>query len=300
MQEILVIGSSNTDMVMSVDEIPVPGQTVIGGNFRVFGGGKGANQAIAARRAGGRVKFLFSVGNDPFGEAALRSMRREDIDITHALVLDGAPSGVALIFVDARGENCIGVAPGANARLSPGYLEQHAAIFANAAFLLLQLEIPIAAVSCAAGLARAHAVPVILNPAPAAPIPDDVLRGLFCMTPNESEAEQLSGLRVTDTRSAEQAADVLLGRGVQNVIITMGGNGALLKGAAGLHHEPAPAVEVVDTTAAGDTFNGVLAATLAEGLGLHDAMRVAVRAASLSVTRRGATDSIPRREDYRT
>jgi len=298
MKNLLVLGSSNTDMVISMDEIPVPGQTVMGKSFDVFGGGKGANQAIAARRAGGMVRFLVSVGDDVDGRAALERYRHEGIDIGSAQVLADTASGVALIFVDANGENSIAVAPGANARLAPSYVEAHAACFASADLLLMQLEVPIESVKHAAALAHRSRIPVILNPAPAAELPDSLLDGIYCLTPNETEAEQLSGQRVTDLTSAERAADALLARGVRNVIITLGRLGALLKGETGLHHEPAPAVDVVDTTAAGDTFNGILAALLAEGNALPRAMKFAVRGAALSVGRRGAAESIPYRAEY--
>jgi len=298
MGHILVIGSSNTDMVISVDEIPVPGQTVLGDSFGVFGGGKGANQAIAARRAGAMVRFLVSVGDDPFGKTALDSYRREGIDTSGAQVLAGTPSGVALIFVGPRGENSIGVAPGANAHLGPEYIEAMSDSFSDAGLLLMQLEIPMEAVQRAAELAAERGVPVLLNPAPAAPIPDAVMSQLYCLTPNESETEQLTGKHIESPDDAEQAADALLARGVRNVIITLGERGAFLKGEAGMLHAPAPAVDVVDTTAAGDTFNGILAAALGEGLQLTNAMQLAVRGASLSVCRRGAADSIPHRNEY--
>ena len=298
MKNLLVLGSSNTDMVVSVDEIPVPGQTVIGKSFAVFGGGKGANQAIAARRAGANVRFLVSVGDDAHGSTALQTYRREGIDVGGAQVLADTPSGVALIFVAANGENCIAVAPGANAGLDPAYVDAQSASFASADILLMQLEVPVESVRHATALAAQSGIAVILNPAPAAALPERLLDGIYCLTPNATEAEQLSGQRVTDIESAERAADALLARGVRNVIVTLGNLGALLKGETGLHHEPAPVVEVVDTTGAGDTFNGILAALLAEGCALTTAMKLAVRGAALSVGRRGATDSIPHRAEY--
>ena len=298
MKNLLVLGSSNTDMVVSVDEIPVPGQTVIGKSFEIFGGGKGGNQAIAARRAGANVKFLVSVGDDTYGGTALERYRREGIDVGSAQILAGTPSGIALIFVAANGENCIAVASGANPRLDPAYIDAQSASFASADMLLMQLEVPVDSISHAAALARRSGVAVILNPAPAAVLPESLLDGIYCLTPNATEAEQLSGQRVTDLESAERAADALLARGVRNVIITLGRLGALLKGETGLHHEPAPVVEIVDTTGAGDTFNGILAALLTEGYALTEATRLAVRGAALSVGKRGAADSIPQRADY--
>lgn len=298
MQNILVIGSSNTDMVMSVDDIPAPGQTVMGRDFATFGGGKGANQAVAARRAGGSVCFISSVGNDDFGRTAIDSYEREGIDTKRIQVVDGTPSGIAMIFVSSHGENCIGVSPGANAELSAEFLAQNTAAFAEAEIILVQLEIPMGAVERAVELAKKHGAKVVLNPAPAAPLSDAILDGLYCITPNQTEAEALTGIRVVDTDSAELAANALRQRGVRNVIVTLGANGALLCSADGVHHQPAEEVDVVDTTAAGDTFNGILAAVLAEGRPLRDGMRLAVRGASLSATRPGAADSIPRRDEF--
>ena len=293
MKSILVVGSSNTDMVIRVPELPKPGQTITGGEFQVFGGGKGANQAIAARRAGAKVVFIASVGDDDFGKAAIASIRGEGIETTAIEVDYNAPSGVALIFVNDDGENCIGVAPGANARLTPETLirQQHA--FDTAGLLLIQLEAPIETVAAAVSMAANRDLPVILNPAPAKQLSDDVLNNLFCLTPNQSEAEALTGIAVSDVDTAVAAADVLLGRGVQNVVVTLGANGALLRNADGTHHQPAEAVNVVDTTGAGDTFNGVLAAMIVKGHTLPEAMERAVAAASISVQTAGAVASIP-------
>jgi ribokinase len=294
MKSILVVGSSNTDMVIRVQELPKPGQTVSGDDFQVFAGGKGANQAIAAQRAGGRVTFIAAVGDDDFGKSAIDTLSSEGIETTGIEVDSKAPSGVALIFVSGSGENCIAVAPGANARLTPETLLRQQYAFDNADLLLVQLETPIASVAAAISMAASRDVPVILNPAPAQPLSDEMLNGIFCLTPNESEAEALTGIAVLDEITAVAAADVLLRRGVQNVVITLGANGALLRNADGTHHQTAESVNVVDTTGAGDTFNGVLAAMIVKGDTLAEAMKTAVAAASVSVQSAGAIASIPR------
>jgi len=293
MSSILVVGSSNTDMVIRVPELPKPGQTITGGEFQIFGGGKGANQAIAARRAGAKVVFIAAVGDDDFGKTAIASIRAEGIETTAIEVDYKAPSGVALIFVNDDGENCIGVAPGANARLTPETLIRQQHVFDAADLLLVQLEAPMETVAAAVSMATSRAVPVILNPAPAKQLSDDVLNNLFCLTPNQTEAEALTGISVSDEDSAVAAADVLLGRGVQNVVVTLGAKGALLRNADGTHHQPAEPVSVVDTTGAGDTFNGVLAAMIVKGKTLPEAMATAVAAATISVQSAGAIPSIP-------
>ena len=294
MKSILVVGSSNTDMVIRIPKLPKPGQTISGGEFQIFGGGKGANQAIAARRAGAKVTFIAAVGNDDFGKTAIASIRAEGIETTGIEVDYEAPSGVALIFVNDDGENCIAVAPGANARLTPEILirQQHA--FDAAGLLLVQLEAPMETVAAAVSMAASCDIAVILNPAPAKQLSDEILRDLYCLTPNESEAEALTGIAVVDETSAVTAADALLDRGVQNVVVTLGANGALLRNADGTHHQAAELVDVVDTTGAGDTFNGVLAAMIVKGLSLPEAMATAVSAASISVQSAGAVASIPR------
>ena len=214
-------------MVIRVPELPHPGETVAGGEFEVFGGGKGANQAIAARRAGGDVQFIAAVGNDEFGKSAIATFAAEGIDISGVHVIDDAPSGVAMIFVNHAGENCIGVAPGANARLTPELLSGPQDAFGKADVLLLQLETPLETVAAAVEIAAANNLPVVLNPAPATQLSDQILKNVYCLTPNSNEAEAMTGVAISDEKSAVVAAEVLLGRGVQNVVITLGGHGAL-------------------------------------------------------------------------
>ncbi|MDH5621066.1 MAG: ribokinase [Gammaproteobacteria bacterium] len=298
MKSILVIGSSNTDLVIRVPSLPLPGQTVLGGRFETFGGGKGANQAVAARRAGATVRFLGAVGDDDYGRTAIDNFAAEDIDTSLVQVIAGVPSGVATILVGNNGENSIAVAPGANARLSPDHLRRQSDLLVDTSLVLLQLEIPMDTVITAVELAYRQGTPCILNPAPAAALPDAVLKKLYCITPNETEAEFLTGMKIIDRESALQAAEALLQRGVRNVVITMGARGALLHNADETHHEKAARVTAVDTTAAGDTFNGVLAAMIAEGQSLRESVRLAVAAATRSVQTAGAIASIPRRSDF--
>ena len=287
MKNILVIGSTNTDMVIRVSNLPLAGQTVLGDRFQVFEGGKGANQAVAARRAGGKVRFLTAVGNDNFGKAAIDTFKTEGIDTSAVQVIDGAPTGVALIFVNHGGENCIAVAAGANAHITPEVVDQYSQLSADVSYLLMQLETPMAAVETAVALARQNDVRVILNPAPAAALSDTVLTTLFCITPNETELEALTGVEIRNVHNAADAASVLLQRGVQNVVVTMGAAGALICNSDGVHHEQAKAIKVVDTTGAGDIFNGVFTAMLAADEHPRDAVRLAVAAASLSVQTAG-------------
>ena len=283
MKNILVIGSSNTDMVVRVGGLPLPGETVLGDQFQIFAGGKGANQAVAAQRAGATVRFLGAVGSDDFGKAAIDALVDEGIDTDAVQVIGGVPSGVALILVDQNGENCIAVAPGANAHITPEVVLEYGHIFRDVGFLLVQLEMPMDAVEKAIALAAENDVKVILNPAPAASLSDTLLKNLFCITPNASELKTLTGKDVRNAKTAAAAASVLLQRGVQNVVVTLGEAGALICNSDGTHHEKAVAVQVVDTTGAGDTFNGVFTAKLAAGKSLRDALRLAVAAATLSV-----------------
>jgi len=294
LNSVLVIGSSNTDMVIRIPTLPRPGETISGGEFQTFSGGKGANQAIAARRAGAKVTFIAAVGDDDLGRSAVDVYASEGVDISGIQVLTETASGVAFIFVSKDGENCIGVAPGANACLSADALLGQKHAFHRADILLLQLETPLDTVRTAIEIASRDATPVVLNPAPVARLPDDLLDGLFCITPNETEAEALSGVPVVDADSASSAADWLLDRGVRNVVVTLGARGALLKNNDTTIFQPAKPVTVVDSTGAGDTFNGYFAAMLANGKSLAAALEIAVGAATTSVQSAGAIASIPR------
>mgnify|MGYP000695871596 CR=1 FL=1 len=294
---IVVVGSSNTDMIVRLERLPRPGETVLGGRFSTAAGGKGANQAVAAARAGGRVAFVGRVGDDAFGREALRGFRRDRLRVSRVARDPRAPSGVALICVAANGENSIAVAPGANARLSAADVRRAAGEFAAGSVLLAQLEIPLAAVRAAVDLAAARGMTVILNPAPARPLARGLLRRVNLLTPNETEAEILSGITIKTPADAVRAAAKLRGMGVGAVVITLGAKGALVADAQGCDWAPGFRVRAVDTTAAGDVFNGALAVALAEGRSLREAVRFANAAAALSVTRLGAQPSAPWRRE---
>ena len=299
MKKILVVGSSNTDLIIKVPEIPRPGETLLGGEFMTFPGGKGANQAVAAARAGGDVIFIASVGNDSYGEEAIKGYRLDNINTEDIKVCKGVPSGIAMITISAKGENAITVASGANAELSPADLEEAEEAFLEADYMLIQLETPLETVQKAVELCVEFNTLVILNPAPAADLSDEILKRVSILTPNETEAERLTGIIVGDELSAAAAADALHKRGVPTVIITMGAAGAYLSDSATGTRIMVPGfkVEVMDTTAAGDTFNGQLAVALSEGMKIEDAIVRAHGAAALSVQKLGAQSSIPRREE---
>lgn len=297
MPKILVIGSSNTDMVVRAGRLPRPGETVLGGTFFMNPGGKGANQAVAAARLGGQVAFVCKTGDDLFGSEARRLFREEGIDTSHLLTDPSAPSGVALITVDRQAENCIVVAPGANANLTPDDLRRAASAFEQADIVLLQLEIPMETVEQAALTACATGKRVILNPAPATAIPARLLAALDLITPNETEAEAITGIRIADRRTADEAARRLAATGAKQVVITLGAQGALVYEAGQSRIVEGYPVRAVDTTAAGDVFNGALVVALAEGKPLAEAARFACKAAAISVTRPGAQGSIPTRAE---
>lgn len=294
---LVVVGSSNTDMILRLDRLPRPGETRLGGAFALAAGGKGANQAVAAARAGGRVTFVACVGRDLFGNQALAGFRRDGLDTRWVRRDRTAPSGVALIFVARNGENCIAVASGANAHLTPADVHRARAAITRAAAVLLQLESPLPTVQVAAALAHGAGVRVMLNPAPARPLPDALLRRVTWLTPNETEAEALTGVPVRGERAAARAAERLLARGVEAVILTLGKRGAFVAAGELRQRVPGFRVRAVDTVAAGDVFNGALAVALGEGRPLLEAVRFANAAAALSVTRPGAQPSAPRRAE---
>ncbi len=296
-KRIVVIGSSNTDMIIKIDRIPRPGETVIGGHFSTAPGGKGANQAVAAARAGGDVAFVGRVGNDIFGNEALKGFVADNIDIEHIIKDTTAPSGVASIFVDRNGQNSIAVACGANANLSPADIEAAEKTIASADILVMQLETPIETVTAAAVMAHADGVKVILNPAPAQPLTDDLLKTVSILTPNETEAELLTGIGIENEDDARKAAQALLARGVATVMVTLGENGVIIATADCVKRVDAFKVDPVDTTAAGDAFNGALAVAIAEGSRLEKAVLFANAAAAMSVTKLGAQPSAPRRDE---
>lgn len=295
--EILVIGSSNTDMVIKAGRLPIPGETVLGGSFFMNSGGKGANQAVAAARLGGTVSLIAKVGNDIFSRQAIDLFKKEDIDISGILVDTIYPSGVALITVNEGGENCIVVAPGANGRLSPLDIQNSSSEIERASVILTQLEIPLETVEYAVDHAAKKNKTIILNPAPAVSLADELLKKISVITPNQKEAEMLTGIKVVDDVSAGQAALLLHQKGVKSVIITMGSKGAYFSRDQKRGHIDAPQIKAIDTTAAGDVFNGALAVALSEGMKIEDAASFACKAASISVTRMGAQASAPFRHE---
>ena len=294
---IAVVGSLNMDLVVRVPRMPVPGETLIGHDFHVIPGGKGANQAVAAARLGAQVTMIGRVGDDDFGRAQQRNLAQEGIGVTHVSVDPEEATGIALITLDAAGQNSIILAPGANMRLTVAHVEAAAQTIADAEILICQLESPLEVVTRAIELARAQGVRVILNPAPARPLDTDLLHLVDYLIPNESETTLLTGIQVTDLSSAEKAAANLRERGVSTVILTLGEQGALLANARGMIHVPGYSVEVVDTTAAGDAFVGGFAVALAEGQLLQEAVRFANAAGALAVTRLGAQPSLPTRRE---
>lgn len=294
---ICVIGSSNTDMVVKSSRIPKPGETILGGQFLMNAGGKGANQAVAAARLGGEVMFVARVGNDLFGREAKKHFQAEKINTEFIMLDDTLPSGVALINVDEQGENSIAVAPGANAVLNEHQVDQVLDALAGPAILLLQLEIPVSAVEYAIRKGSKAGHRMILNPAPAQQLSKRIFPYLSIITPNESEAALLTGIPTSDTAGIVAAAKALQQWGVDTVIITLGDKGAYIHGTNLQKFVPSPRVTPVDTTGAGDCFNGALAVGLSEGLSLEQAAHFACAAASQSVSRMGAQQAMPFRHE---
>ena len=297
-KKILVLGSVNADHVLDVQSFPTPGETKVGSNYHVVAGGKGANQAVACARLGGATQFLACVGDDAEGHSTIASLATDGMDTSTIEIVDHCRTGVALIFVNTQGENCIGISAEANAKLTPEKILQNEDLIANADYLLMQLEIPIESVTLAAEIARNNQTQVIFNPAPAAAaIPDKLLSCTDIITPNQTEAEILTGVSVNSADEAARAATLLHEYGIKIVVITMGKSGAFVSDESGNRMISGPVVQAVDTTAAGDTFNGALVVALAEGKSLDQAVNFANAAGALSVTKAGAQPSVPWRRE---
>jgi ribokinase len=297
MGRIVVVGSLNMDLVFRVARAPAAGETLTGRSFSTAPGGKGANQAIACARMGARVAMVGCVGADDFGATLRQGLIGDGVDATLVTQVGDAPTGVALVMVEDGGQNRIVVAPGANARVTPGSLEAARGTIAAADMLVLQLETPLDAVTRAAEIARAAGRKVMLNPAPAQPLPDRVWPSIDILAPNESEASALAGVTVVDVDSACEAARRLRARGVGLVVVTLGARGVVIADAVGERHYPAFPAQALDTTAAGDTFLGAFAAGLTEGLDTVAAAELGQRAAAICVAREGAQPSIPFRRE---
>ena len=293
---ILVIGSSNTDMTAKTAELPRPGETVLGGVFTMGAGGKGANQAVATQRLGGKVKFICKVGKDMFGDNSIAQYEKEGLD-TSGILRSNLPSGVALIYVDSHAENCIVVASGANGDLTEDDIEKSRKDLESCDILLLQLESPIPSVLKAAKIAHQAGKTVVLNPAPACPLPEELFRNIDLFIPNETELSTFSGMPVTSQEEAQAAAKAMQAKGVGKLIVTMGSKGALICEGGPSVFVPAHKVKAVDTTAAGDTFCGALCVAISEGKSLKEAAEFACAASALTVQKMGAQNSIPYRKD---
>jgi ribokinase len=293
---ILVIGSSNTDMTVVADRLPVPGETVLGGKFAMGQGGKGANQAVAAQRLGGNVSFICKIGRDIFGENSLKEYQKDGIDTSKVMFSD-QPSGVALISVDTQAENCIVVASGANGDITVEDIEANRKDIEEAAILLLQLEIPVDAVVRAAKIGHEAGVYVVLNPAPACDLPEEIYQYLSLIIPNQTEIALMTGIQANDEEGAANAVKALQSKGTKDVIVTMGSKGSMVYHDGQATFVPSKKVNAVDTTAAGDTYCGGLCVALAEGKDIIEAAKFATASSALTVQKRGAQDSIPYRKD---
>lgn len=298
MGKIIVAGSSNIDMTAYVKTLPRPGETIGNGRFLQANGGKGANQAVAAARLGGDVVFLTCVGDDMQGRMLKEVFALDGIHTEYMKFSSTSPTGTALIFVADDGENCIAVAPGANGELLPEDIDAAADAFSGASWLLLQLEVPLKTVFHAVDVAYEKGIKVILNPAPiSGTIPQEVLRKLWLITPNETEAEKLTGIKIDSEEDAYRASQALLAQGVQNVIVTLGSTGSVICNASSREFVPARKVEAVDTVGAGDVYNGALVTALSEGKSLPEAALFATLASSIAVTRPGAQTGVPHRPE---
>ncbi|MBS3047316.1 ribokinase [Enterobacter mori] len=294
---LVVLGSINADHILNLETFPTPGETVTGNQYQVAFGGKGANQAVAAGRSGANITFIACTGDDDTGERVRKQLASDNIDVSPVSVVEGESTGVALIFVNAEGENVIGIHAGANAALTTERVEAQRAIISGADALLMQLESPVESVLAAAKIAHENHTTVVLNPAPARVLSDELLALVDIITPNETEAEKLTGIRVENDDDAARAARALHDKGIGTVIITLGSRGVWASVNGEGRRVPGFKVKAIDTIAAGDTFNGALVTALLEGKRMDDAIRFAHAAAAIAVTRKGAQPSVPWRKE---
>ncbi|GKX61191.1 ribokinase [Leminorella grimontii] len=296
-KKLAVLGSINADHILNVQEFPRPGETITGQGYRISFGGKGANQAVAAGRSGADITFIACVGEDDVGRQVRRQLEQDNIDVAPVEAIASTHTGVAMIFVNGHGENVIAIDAGANAAVTPDYLNRYRQRIVEADALLMQLETPLETIVAAAKLAKEHGTTVALNPAPAQALPDELLSRIDIITPNETEAERLTGIAVTGEEEANRAAAVLHAKGIRTVIITLGSRGAWVSVEGEGQLVKGFRVEPVDTIAAGDTFNGAMMTALLEGCALLDAVRFGHAAAAIAVTRPGAQPSVPWRKE---
>ncbi|MGK3124517.1 ribokinase [Candidatus Pantoea formicae] len=298
--KLAVLGSINADHILNLTHFPRPGETVIGKQYQIAFGGKGANQAVAAGRAGADIAFIACVGADDIGERIRQQLQQDRIDTAPVETVADEATGVAMIFVNGEGENNIGIYSGANAALTPACVARHQQVIAQADALLMQLESPLESVLAAAKIARANATQVILNPAPATQLSDELLALIDIITPNETEAEILTGIAVKSDEDAARAAQALHEKGIHTVLITLGRRGVWLSEQGKGVRIPGFSVQAIDTIAAGDTFNGAFITARLEDVAMHDAVRFAHAAAAIAVTRPGAQPSVPWRAEIDT
>lgn len=295
--KLVVLGSINADHILNLEHFPTPGETVTGQEYQVAFGGKGANQAVAAGRSGADIAFIACVGNDDTGSRVCKQLASDNIDTSRISSIKDASTGVALIFVNGAGENVIGIHAGANGALTPSLVADQNQKIADASALLMQLESPLESVLAAAKIAHQNQTKVVLNPAPACELSDELLGLVDMITPNETEAEKLTGVRVENDDDAAVAAKALHAKGIQTVIITLGSRGVWLSENGKGQRVPGFKVKAVDTIAAGDTFNGALVTALLEEKSMNEAIRFAHAAAAIAVTRKGAQPSVPWRHE---
>ncbi|WVD69419.1 ribokinase [Orbus wheelerorum] len=292
-KKLIVLGSINADHILNMKAFPKPGETLSGSHYQITYGGKGANQAVAASRSGANVQFIAAVGDDDIGKQICEQLKKDKIDIRSVQMITQEKTGVALIFVNEQGENQIGIYSGANAAVTPNYLDAYQQDIINADAILMQLEIPIETIESAIKLAKAHRTEVIVNPAPAQLLADEILKNIDIITPNETEAKSLTGITVSSEQDADLAAQFLHKKGIMTVIITLGSKGAWVSVNGFGKLIPAYKVDVIDTIAAGDTFVGMLMSALLNNKTLCQAVNYAHAAAAIAVTRVGAQSSIP-------